>query len=258
MTRKPRAKSESGFYHVMARGNGRMIIFENESDFASFLKLVRTCFKKYKIELLAWCLMDNHFHFVVRDKNDKLSKAMKELIGSYAQQFNEKYQRSGSVFQPRFRSEPIGTYNYLLEAIRYVLLNPFMAGLASYDTYSWSSYSEYFGWQDICDVDIVRSEFSNKEAFDAYLNEGTKKKQPFTPSYKTLSQEEANKVIHTLLQEYSSPSISTMPKCERDKVLRAAYSSGLSLRQISRCTGLGRKLVTQICRSPEMLRRTDS
>ena len=70
MARQPRQRSRSGFYHVMVRGNGRQVIFSNDADRRAFLRMLRTCLRDNDIELVAWCLMDNHAHLLVSDRDD--------------------------------------------------------------------------------------------------------------------------------------------------------------------------------------------
>ena len=73
MARQPRQRSRSGFYHVMVRGNGRQVIFSNDADRRAFLRMLRTCLRDNDIELVAWCLMDNHAHLLVSDRDDELT-----------------------------------------------------------------------------------------------------------------------------------------------------------------------------------------
>ena len=84
---KSRAKSESNIYHVMARGDGRQIVFENDEDRKLFLALLRNR-KQQDAPIFAWCLMDNHFHLVIQASLPVLSLMMQQIMSQYATSFN--------------------------------------------------------------------------------------------------------------------------------------------------------------------------
>ena len=107
MPRAPRAIAESGFYHVILRGNGKQIIFEDDADRRAFLDLLAKRAADAGIRILAWCLMENHVHLVLEDPTQTLSEMMRRLSGDYAQRFNRKSGRVGHVFEHRFKSCPI-------------------------------------------------------------------------------------------------------------------------------------------------------
>ena len=139
----PREYSETGIYHVMVRGNARENVFIDNQDKGKLLKII---FKKKKDELFllyAYCIMNNHAHFVLKELKESISNSMKKITTSYAIYFNKKHNRVGHVFQDRFRSEVIKDDAYLLSAIRYVHNNPEKAGIANKEEYPWSSYQFY-------------------------------------------------------------------------------------------------------------------
>lgn len=90
MPRCARAVSLTGYYHVFDRGNSKQIIFEDDSDRYRFLSDISDRFARHKVAVLAWCLMDNHFHLMVDDPFDNLSKAMQCALTAYAKYFNGK------------------------------------------------------------------------------------------------------------------------------------------------------------------------
>lgn len=143
MPRIPREYSETGIYHIMVRGNARENVFIDNQDKGRLLKII---FEKKKDELFllyAYCIMNNHAHFVLKEMKESISNSMKKITTSYAIYFNKKYNRVGHVFQDRFRSEVIKNDSYLLSAIRYVHNNPEKAGIANKEEYPWSSYQFY-------------------------------------------------------------------------------------------------------------------
>lgn len=127
--RAARRESESGYYHVVARGNGKQIIFESNDDRATFVRMLGESSSAAGVKIIAWCLMENHVHMVLEDADGRMSEAMRMLLSRYARYFNERTGHVGHVFQERFFSEPIEGDRYLLAAVRYVHLNPERAGV---------------------------------------------------------------------------------------------------------------------------------
>lgn len=143
MTRGPRAVAASGYYHVVVRGNGKQVIFEDDEDRYRFLNLMRHAMRAGDIHIIAWCFMDNHVHLIVHDEACRLSDAMHALLSPYARYFNKRSNHVGHVFQDRFSAAPIEDDAYLLRAVAYVHANPAKAGAGPMDQYRWSSYNEY-------------------------------------------------------------------------------------------------------------------
>lgn len=140
MPRRARKLAESGIYHVMLRGVNRDAIFLEEEDGARFLHALARTKELSGCQVLAYCLMPNHVHLVLRTVEEPISTVMKRLGVRYAGWFNRKYGRVGHVFQDRFRSEPVEDDAYLVSLIRYVWENPVEAGLARRaEEYRWSS-----------------------------------------------------------------------------------------------------------------------
>ncbi len=140
MPRIARLKTESGYYHIMKRGNERRNIFTEDDDRRHYLSLLSRQVQKGNIEVLAYCLMDNHVHLLLKDPEEGLIAAMRSIGTAYAVYFNEKYCRSGHLFQNRYKSEPIDDESYLFAALRYIHQNPVKAGMCqSAAAYQWSS-----------------------------------------------------------------------------------------------------------------------
>ena len=117
MPRSTRKKSKTGIYHVMLRGINRQDIFEDEEDYRKMLSclegLVERCNEKGQLQpalctIYAYCLMSNHIHLLVRERDFNLSEIVKRIGVAYAYYFNKKYDRYGHLFQDRFKSEPVG------------------------------------------------------------------------------------------------------------------------------------------------------
>lgn len=140
MARVPRTKSSTGYYHVVLRGNNRSTIFFDKQDRLIFLEYLSKQKDKSLIIINAYCLMGNHVHILLQDTGNNLSTAMHSLCTSYALYVNKKYQRSGHLFDNRYRSETIDDEKYLFAVLRYIHQNPVKAGLSkNVESYLWSS-----------------------------------------------------------------------------------------------------------------------
>jgi putative transposase len=144
MARPIRLDYPDTFYHVLSRGNERREIFRDEKDYLRFLDTLGTMVERFKLEIHGYVLMKNHYHLVVRTKEANLSRAIQWLGASYSIWFNRRHQRSGHLFQGRFKSFLIENDRYLTAMCHYIHGNPLRAGLAKrLSDYRWSSYQAY-------------------------------------------------------------------------------------------------------------------
>jgi putative transposase len=144
--------------HVYDRGVDRQDIFRNDGDRRTFLAFSRHYFQKYGVSLLAYCLMGNHFHFLLSPGELPLSLAMHDLLLRYSVYFNARYGRVGHLFQNRFGSKPCRNLAYLFHLISYIHLNPVRAGFVSTpQAWPWSSHNAYTGREDKY-LDLARLE----------------------------------------------------------------------------------------------------
>jgi REP element-mobilizing transposase RayT len=141
MSRPLRIEGEGLTYHVCARGNGKMTIFCDETDFRCFERLLSVVVAEQEIVCHAECRMTNHYHLVFTTLRANLSRAMHALNGEYAQAWNRRHAHVGHVLQGRFHCQLVQDEIYLATVCRYVVLNPVRAGLvASPEEWAWSSY----------------------------------------------------------------------------------------------------------------------
>lgn len=135
--------------HVIVRGIERRDIFLDDDDKALFVERLSKLLIATGTDCLAWALMSNHFHLLLRPKSTKLSVFMRRLLTGYAVVFNLRHHRSGHLFQNRYKSIVCEEDSYLLELVRYIHLNPLRAGLVAsldaLDSYQWSGHAVIMG-----------------------------------------------------------------------------------------------------------------
>lgn len=166
MPRQRRQKALYSTYHVIQRGNDQRVIFKSDQDRIYYIELLRKSKQTYKFLLYAYCLMNNHVHLALYDNGTDISQIMRSLNVSYANYFNKKYQRSGHLFQDRFKSELVMNDAYIMELSRYIHNNPVKAGLVKNpEEYRWSSFRQYMSHRkdinNLVDSEFILSMFSN-------------------------------------------------------------------------------------------------
>jgi putative transposase len=143
MTRPFRPQGAGLIYHVMARGNNKMVIFRDDLDLVRFLDILADVAGEFEIDSWVICEMPNHYHWVLRTRQPNLSLAMQHLNGRYAQWWNKRHGHVGHVLQARFKAQVVEATVYLVRLCRYVLLNPVRAGLCAHPSeWRWSSYGD--------------------------------------------------------------------------------------------------------------------
>ena len=144
MPRTARAAVGGMCYHVLNRANDRKTIFHGPADFARFLTLIAGACERHSVDVLAYCLMPNHFHFVLRpNENAALGRWMHWLATSYVQWYRLRYQSVGHIWQGRFKAFPIQHDAHLLAVMRYVEGNALRGGLvARAEDWPWGSLRE--------------------------------------------------------------------------------------------------------------------
>lgn len=241
--------SNSGIHHVMTRGTGRQIIFEDDCDRRWFLERLASYSGEDKIAVLAYCLMPNHVHLLLCDADGNLSHMLHKLLSAYAHYFNNRHRRTGHLLEARFVSKSVETDAYLLDAVRYIHDNPEKSGICSTVDYQWSSYSEYVGEPKICDTSLVIDCLGSVEAFVAFsFAKGDK--------LYSLPDRRAGWSPDELLEEASSilayalgvqpHEVKALSPARRDGAVTLLLDSGFSNRQVEKVCGIGRWTISRI------------
>ena len=146
MTRSPRLEYPGAIYHVTTRGVRQDLIFIDDRDRMALLTLLTRALRACDARIFAFCLMGNHYHFVLQTHRANLSVLMHRINSKFSLIFNRRHVRRGQVFDGRFKAMHVERDAYLLEVCRYVDLNPVRAGLVeSPAQWLWSSYGAHAG-----------------------------------------------------------------------------------------------------------------
>ncbi len=191
--------ARDNFYHVFNRGNGKQDIFLDREDYLFFLKRLKENLfpelqegaplapRAYKRKLLpadsfvlvSYCLMPNHFHFLIRQNTElPISKLVLKLCTSYSIYFNKKYDHIGHVFQDQFKAIRIEDDSYLLWLSAYVHQNPKVAGLVSnLEQWEYSSYLDFIGKRSgkLCLKDQILNNFSGVNDYKDFVDQAFEK-----------------------------------------------------------------------------------
>ena len=172
MGRKPRIEYQGAIFHVIQRGNNKETIFPRDRDKGFFLEELKSLKKVYNFRLLGHVLLNNHYHLIIQTLDEPLQKIMHRLNSTFARYFNFFQERSGHVFQGRYKAILVLEDRYLFALLRYIHQNPVRAGICdSVDKYPWSSDESYRqNKDDFVDIQIILDMFNShrKKALHKY------------------------------------------------------------------------------------------
>lgn len=202
MRKQPLVENE--YYHIYNRGVDKREIFHDQNDYQRFIQCMKefncknpigSLYEKYLrekkvssgdpistmeigspaiVDIVAYCLNPNHFHFILRQLGEKgIEKFMQKVGIGYTMYFNQKYDRSGSLFQGKFKSSHIGSTSQLLRLSVYVNCNSEIHKIHSAIDYPWCGFSEYINKErsGICKKEIITSQFQKENDYCSYANE---------------------------------------------------------------------------------------
>jgi len=146
MARPLRIEYPGAIYHVITRGNNRQRVFRDEHDRWTYLKKLSTYCLEKEVELMCYCLLDNHIHLLVETPRGNLAKMMQPFQTSYTVYFHRRHGTTGHVFEQRYKALLVDKESYLLQVSRYIHLNPVGSNIVERpQDYQWSSYRGYLG-----------------------------------------------------------------------------------------------------------------
>ena len=174
MARQARKRSSTGTYHVMLRGIDKRDIFLDDEDRKRFIEGIIKAKECGGFKIYGYCLMDNHVHILI-EEDEKIGTSIKRITVGYVGWHNNKYERTGHLFQNRYKSESVETENYLITVLRYIHQNLLKAKMVTkLADYNWSSYNQYLsiyqGENSFVDGELIKSYFKTIEDLNTYMN----------------------------------------------------------------------------------------
>ena len=161
------------YYHVYNRGANRADIFRNDKDYVFLLKQVKEHLEEYAITVIAYCLMSNHYHFLLRQNAEaKINDFMQKVFFIYSSSFNTIHNRSGTLLEGPFRAIWVDKIEYALHVCRYIHRNPLEAKMVIRpEQWHYSNYQEFIGMRNgtLVDRDFVNQHFASPKAYEDFV-----------------------------------------------------------------------------------------
>jgi len=248
MPRKARKLSTTGIYHTMLRGVNKQMIFEDATDYDYFLEILRECKELCSFKIYAYCLMGNHVHLLLQVQENNLEEIFKRIAGRYVYYFNLKYQRVGHLFQDRFKSEPVEDDSYLITVLRYIHQNPVKAKLCKrVEEYRYSSMEKYLCNSELVDAKFIFSilpqddflTFNNTPNSDMCLEVVSSPRRGVTDA-------QAQVIIQKVSRCQSMAEFQGLDEKKKARCMKKIHEKGVSIRQISRLTGISKGVVERL------------
>lgn len=161
------------YYHIYNRGAHKADIFCDDRDYIFLLKLLKEKAKEFDISMIAYCLMSNHYHFLLRQNADvKISQFMQAVFNIYSKFFNNKYKLSGTLFEGPFKAIMVEQEKYILQLCRYIHRNPLKADMVvTPEQWHYSNYLEFIGKRkgDLFDRAFVQENFASPDEYITFV-----------------------------------------------------------------------------------------
>jgi REP element-mobilizing transposase RayT len=252
MPRRLRIES-LGYHHIYNRGVAKGKVFEDEKDKAKFIELMASVAKEFKLNIHAFCLMDNHYHLLVENRRENLSSGMRQLNAQYATYFNKRHNRVGHLWQDRFKSWYVLDNNYLFTLFKYIESNPVKAKM-----------SEKIGEYPFCATyaifkdavppflqnSFVLRDYHPKELFDALsIPMSETEKEKIDMLHKTRYKKEAGEIVPLQKETLPNYFLHVTNKTERNEAIKKAFDEGYTRTQIAHHLHLSVTGVSKILKS---------
>lgn len=258
MPRQKRQKSETGIYHVILRGINKQIIFEDVEDYKKLLGTIESYKKKCGFKIYAYCLMGNHIHLLIEVGSESLGCIFRKIGSKYVLWYNKKYQRSGHLFQGRFKSEVVENEQYFFTLLRYIHQNPVKGQIVKHvKDYPWTSYEAYMKGSGLCDtqrvieylsLDLDKGRVMIQEMLNALTDE---KCLEYDDAY-TMSDANASTLIKELTDLERTKTIGELDQKERNLLLFHLKGKGITYKQMARLTGVTFSVIKQVLSSEKI------
>lgn len=250
MPRNARNCINTTFFHIMVQGLNKEYIFNQNDDKAQYLKLINIIRVEFRVDIIAYCIMDNHVHILVQtDTIEQLSKFMHKINTLYAKYYNNENNRVGYVFRDRYKSQEIYSEKQLRACVNYIHNNPIKAKICKFPyEYKYSSYNKYM---------------QNIEIFERNIREATKNNQIISQRGEQEAIVEANMIfledqdekeeeIQNAINEFldlNKIDLEILKKNKKyleDMIIILKNNYNISLRKIADYLNIGREVVRKI------------
>ena len=178
------------YYHIYNRGCNKENIFLSDGNYRFVLGILKKKARLYSVSVIAYCLMPNHYHFLLRQNADKsVGKCIQEVFNKYTKAFNVMYKRTGTLFEGPFKAIHVSKHDYLLHMCRYIHRNPLEAGLVR-QLENWK-YSNFLEWVELrrgslFDKQFRKDYFSSTDEYRIFVTEYVSPKKELKEFEKSL------------------------------------------------------------------------
>ena len=254
MPSKPRLVSNTGIHHVILRGINKQRIFEDDADYNKFLQVLHRYQDKCDFSLLAYCLMSNHIHLLIKVGKMDLGVVFQHISPCFVKWYNAKYQRVGSLFQSRFKSKPVEDRTYLLTVIRYIHQNPVKAAVCTDPSqYKYSSLHNYFD-NDLINKSIIMEETDEDSFLRFNLEENNDQCMDIDDEVPhTVTDERGVQIMRHVSGCCNTAEFQSLETFRRDKALFHMWRAGVSIKQASRITGVSYGVIRRVIHKVERI-----
>jgi putative transposase len=175
MSRKLPSFIPGNYYHIYNRGAHCLSIFREPDNYLFVLRLLRQYLRDLDLTIIVYCLMPNHYHFLVRQNGERPAGKLPQLIfNSYSKAYNKRYNHSGTLFEGPYDARHVQTQAHLRHLCRYIHANPVKDGLvAQIEEWPYSNYLEFVGQRPgkLIEMDFVNAYFPDRQEYVEFVRE---------------------------------------------------------------------------------------
>ena len=244
--------------HCIIRGIDKRDIFFDNQDRKKYLKVLIQSKEKYKIKVGTFSLMQNHVHLILKGNSEDVANFFHSMLISYSAYFNKKYERTGHLFENRYRNKIISDQAYLRNVVKYIHFNPEKAGICRATEYKWSGYQDFFKKDAWIDKDIILPFYGNDidEALNNLKiqhNDGLDRYYEDYVEYEMvngLTDEQVKIIIDDRCSKYDKNDFRAWENIYKNIIIKEVLDlKGVSINQINRITGINRRELSKIKRT---------
>ena len=162
------------YYHIYNRGVQKAPLFHEKTNYLYVLRKAKHYSKALQLSIIAYCLMPNHYHFLVHQKGEYAAGLLvQRIFNGYTKAYNKRYGHSGTLFERRYQAKLVDNEAHLLHLCRYIHANPVKDGFVEHpENWPYSNYLEWLGKRNgaLIDAAFIRKNFENPEAYQVFVH----------------------------------------------------------------------------------------